>query len=115
MNAWILYYKGTGVQIPVQNSSIDIIILEAEGSIEKGLSMGVSRKIQRKQIKEDLDEMEAFLVKTFVKEWDANDLKRLLGEIEYKKFVTKWSINVIAGLKLNVFKNDEMNGHQFIR
>ena len=116
MNAWMLYYKGTGIQMPIALGNHTKIIELGESTIEKGLSMGVSRKLQRKQIKEDLDEMEAFLFKSFgEREWDGEDLKRLLGQTDYNKFVTKWSINVVAGLKLNVIKNDEMNGHLFVR
>lgn len=115
MNAWILYYKGTGVQMPIAVGNHTKIIELGESTIETGLSMGVSRKTQRKQIKEDLDEMEAFIFKSFGgREWDSEDLKRLLGETDYNKFVTKWSINIVSGLKLNVIKNDEMNGHLFI-
>lgn len=116
MNAWILYYKGTGVEMPIAVGNHTKIIELGESTIEKGLSMGVSRKLQRKQIKEDLDEMAAFLVNSFGgREWDGEDLKRLLGPTEYKNFVTKWSINVVSGLKLNVIKNDEKNGHLFIK
>lgn len=116
MNSWMLYYKGTGIQMPIALGNHTKIIELGESTIEKGLSMGVSRKIQRKQIKEDLDEMEAFLVKSFGgREWNGQDLKTLLGQTDYNKFVTKWSINVVSGLKLNVIKNDEMNGHLFIR
>ena len=115
MNAWMLFYKGTGVQMPIKVSGHHEIISLGESTIEKGLSMGISRKTQRKQIKQDLDEMEAFLFKNFGgREWNGEDLKRLLGETDYLKFVTKWSINVVSGLKLNVIKNDEMNGHQFV-
>jgi len=112
----MLYYKGTGVQMPIEISYHNKIISLGESTIETGLKMGISRKIQRTRIKKDLDEMEEFLVKSFGgKEWNGQDLKRLLGQTDYNRFVTKWSINVVSGLKLNVIKNDEMNGHLFIR
>lgn len=106
--AWLLFYKGTGVQIPISTPAKIITLWES--TIAEGLRHGVGIKTQRQQILEDLNEMESFLVKTFKGEWDARDLQRILGVTDYNKFINKWGLNVICGLKLKVFKDDEMNG-----
>ena len=109
-------YQGDYTQI---FSSIDPMPIASAsiGQVHRGIlkrsNQEIVLKIQKpgieKQIKEDLDEMEAFLFKSFgEREWDGEDLKRLLGQTDYNKFVTKWSINVVAGLKLNVIKNQEL-------
>ena len=110
---WILYYKGTGLEMPFNNPSI--LIRHAEKSIIKGLETGISLETQKQNTLDDLNEMEEFLRKTFRnKQWTGEDLKRVLGEEEYKKFCSKWLINVVCGLKLKLIQNDEMNGHQII-
>jgi hypothetical protein len=82
-----------------------------ESTIANGLRQGVTIETQRKQIVEDLNEMERFLLKTFKgKSYTGEDLKRILGATECAQFMNKWGMNVICGLKLKIFKDDDMNG-----
>lgn len=110
---WILYYKGTGLEMPFNNPNM--VIRHAENTIAEGLKMGISLETQKRRTLEDLNEMEEFLSKTFMNNgWCGEDLKRIIGDEDFARFCTKWLINVVCGLKLKLIKNDEMNGHQYI-
>ena len=110
---WALYYKGSGVQIPVNNP--EEVIKSAENTITKGLKMNISLETQKLRTIETLELLHNKLLKHFDgKEWDLIDMEREFGEEEYKRFLTAWTINVVCGLKLKLFNNDDMNGHYFI-
>ena len=116
--AVMLYFKGTGIQLPIDvDESFDNYIVINESTIIKGLMMGISLETQKRNILEDLQEMEKYvynLCENGTLEYDNEFLKRKMGENNFKKFLAKWSINVICGLKLGVIKNDDMNGYLFI-
>jgi hypothetical protein len=108
--SWMLFYKGTGLEMPFKNK--DKCIKVSEDSIITGLKYGVSLEQQKQNIIYDLDEMEQYLCDTFKnKEWNGEDLKQTLGEEQYYKFCRKWLINIISALKLKLIDNNNNNGH----
>ena len=112
--AVMLYFNGTGIQLPIDTNKFDKYIVICEQPIIKGLDMGISLETQRKRTLEDLKEMETYvynLCENGTLEYDNEFFKRKMGEKAFKQFLSKWSINVICGLKLGVIKNDEMNGY----
>jgi len=113
MNAWILFYKGTSLQFPYEQR--DELIALWESTIVCGLRCGVSIEQQKKNCKEDLDELEEWIVGMVGgKEYDNNDIQKKIGKKDFKLLLNKWGLNVVCGLKLKVINNDNMNGHQFI-
>ena len=110
---WMLYFNGTGVEMPFRNSRDEVIKI-AEKTIVTGLQSGVSLDTQKQYIMHDLKEMEQYLVDTFPDAFSGEDLKAKLGKDAYHKFCKKWAINVISGLKLKLFENNDQNGHLYI-
>jgi hypothetical protein len=113
----MLFYKGTGLEIPTPVEKFDKYMVICESPIIKGLEMGVSLETQKEQILEDLDEMEKYIFSITnggTMEYDGEYLKSKIGLEKYKKLLSKWSINIISGLKLGVIKNDDMNGYLFM-
>jgi len=115
--AVMLYFNGTGIQLPIDVNKFDNYVVINESSIIKGIDMGISLETQKKNTLKDLQEMEKYvynLCENGTLEYDNEFFKRKMGEKDFKKFLAKWSINVICGLKLGVIKNDEMNGYLFM-
>ena len=113
MNAWILFYKGTSLQFPYEQR--DELIALWESTIVCGLRSGVSIEQQKINCKEDLDELEEWIVGMVGgKEYDNNDIQNKIGKKDFKLISWLWGLNVVCGLKLKVINNDNMNGHQFI-
>jgi hypothetical protein len=115
--AVFLYFKGTGIQLPIDVSRFDSYVVRNESAIIKGLDMGISLEILKRTILEELQEMNKHvynLCENGILEYDNEFLERKMGEKNFLKFLAKWSRNVICGLKLGVIKNDEMNGYLFI-
>jgi hypothetical protein len=114
-NSWLLFYNGTGIEMPFKFNSKDKLIKCAEDSIIEGLKCGVSIETQKENILFDLNEMESFMLKTFKdKKYNGEDLKNILGQDEFIKFCTKWLINVVSALKLKIINDDNNNGHLII-
>jgi len=112
----MLYFNGTGIQLPIDVSTFDNYVVINESTIIKGLEMGISLETQKRRTLEDLQEMEKYVYSITEDgniEYDNEFFKRTMGKEKFKKFLAKWSINVICGLKLGVIKNDEMNGYLF--
>ena len=113
MNTWQLFYKGTSLEYPFEQQ-VELIDLW-EKTIIKGLQCGVSIETQKKQIKEDLDELEEYIIGLVGgREYTNEDIKTQIDNTSYKRLLIKWGLNVVCGLKLKVIVNDEMNGHLFI-
>jgi hypothetical protein len=115
--AVMLYFKGTGIQLPIDVSRFDSYVVSNESAIIKGLDMGISLEILKRRILEELQEMNKHvynLCENGTLEYDNEFLERKMGEKNFLKFLAKWSRNVICGLKLGVIKNDDMNGYLFI-
>ena len=115
--AVMLYFNGTGIQLPIDVSRFDSYVVRNESAIIKGLDMGISLEIQKRRILEALQEMNKHvynLCENGKLKYDNEFLERKMGEKNFIKFLAKWSRNVICGLKLGVIKNDEMNGYLFI-
>ena len=115
--AVMLYFNGTGIQLPIDVSRFDSYVVRNESAIIKGLDMGISLEILKRRILEELQEMNKHvynLCENGTLEYDNEFLERKMGEKNFIKFLAKWSRNVICGLKLGVIKNDEMNGYLFI-
>ena len=113
----MLFYKGTALEIPTPVEKFDKYIVICESPIIKGLEMGISLDTQKKRTLEDLNEMELYirsLTNGGTIEYDGEYIKSKIGLEKYKKLLSKWSINIISGLKLGVIKNDEMNGYLFM-
>jgi hypothetical protein len=112
-NTWQLFYNGTALQYPVE-SQLKLIKMW-ESTIITGLRYGVTIETQKQQIKEDLDEMEKYIFGLVGKiEYTNEDIKKKIGEKDYQKLLNKWGLNVVCGLKLKVFSNDNNNGHSFM-
>jgi hypothetical protein len=108
---WFLFYKGTGIHIPIASERQDTAIKAAEDSITTGLRLCVSLDTIKSNIIEDLNEMESWMNTTFPNGYTDDDLINNMGNEKYKKFTTKWTLNVICALKLKLIKNDDKNGH----
>lgn len=113
MNTWILFYKGTSLQFPSKQR--DELIALWESTILNGLRCGESIEKQKKDCKDDLDELEEYINGIVGdKEYDNDDIEKKIGKKDFKLLLNKWGLNVICGLKLKVINNDNMNGHQFM-
>lgn len=110
---WSLFYKGTALQMPFvyKQEIIDLY----EGTIVTGLKYGVSIPQQKKNIIEDLDEMEQYICASFKDtEYTYKAFEDIIGKEQYLKLSKKWALNVICGLKLKLFANDNNHGFFFI-
>jgi len=114
MNAWVIFYKGTFLQFPYEHK-IELIALW-ESTIVKGLRCGISIEQQKKDCKEDLDELEEWIVGMVggKEKYDNDDIEKKIGKKDFKLLLNKWGLNVVCGLKLKVINNDNTNGHLFI-
>jgi len=114
MNTWQLFYKGTALQYQFEQQSRLVALWER--TIIMGLQCGVSIETQKKQIKQDLDELEEYILGLVgEKEYTNEDIKEQIGDTLYRLLLNKWGLNVVCGLKLKVIENNEMNGHLFMK
>jgi hypothetical protein len=100
------YYKGTPIQMLI---SIEDAMEHAQEMIDKGLALGMSIESQKKDYKEQLDNLEQELVDTFgdthytirdiLRIWE-NDLPKL----------SIWYLDIAALLIMKEIKNDNENG-----
>ena len=112
-NSWLLFYKGTALGFPYERQTKLIALWES--TITTGLRSGISIEQQKKEIKEDLDEMEKWISAIMGEGGYTNaDVERKLGEKDYTLLLNKWGLNVVCGLKLKVIVNDDKNGHLFM-
>jgi hypothetical protein len=114
MNTWQLFYKGTALEYPFEQQPRLVALWER--TIIMGLQCGVSIETQKKNIKEDLDELEEYILGLVGgKEYTNEDIKEQIGDTLYRLLLNKWGLNVVCGLKLKVIENNEMNGHLFMK
>ena len=110
---WHLFYKGTALQFPYQQQSTLIALWES--TIINGLRCGVSIETQKRDTKQDLDELEEWICSlSGGEEYTNEDIKKKIGEKDFKLLLNKWGLNVVCALKLKIIGNDDKNGHLFI-
>ena len=110
---WILCYKGTPLEMPFVYRKE--LIPACEAFIAKRLRDGESIAEQVKQIVKDLDELEKHISDTAKDgKYHSKRLQDSMGEEDFHKFCQYWMTNIICGLKLKAFANDNENGHLFI-
>ncbi len=115
MNAWMLFYKGTALSFPYEAQTRFIAMWES--TIIDGLRAGVSIEQQKKECKEDLDQMEKWICDMMGRGrvgYTNEDIAKKIGEEDYSKLLFKWGLNVVCGLKLKVIVSDDKNGHLFV-
>jgi hypothetical protein len=114
MNCWQLFYNGTALVFPYERQTELIALWES--TIIAGLRSGVSIEQQKKECKEDLDEMEKWICDIMGNEkgYTNADVEKNIGKKDYCRLLNKWGLNVVCGLKLKVIVNDDKNGHLFM-
>jgi hypothetical protein len=114
MNCWQLFYNGTALVFPYERQTELIALWES--TIITGLRSGVTIEQQKKECKEDLDEMEKWICDIMGNEkgFTNADVEKNIGKKDYCRLLNKWGLNVVCGLKLKVIVSDDKNGHLFI-
>jgi hypothetical protein len=112
-SVWIMFYKGTSLQMPFsyKKELIDLY----EKTIIAGLGCGISIAEQRRNVIEDLDEMEKYIFDTFKDGgYDMKIFQKKIGKDDYSKLCKKWALNIVCALKLKLIVVDDNNGSIYV-